>query len=148
MLCWCENNLPQRKWFILLTSEAENIPNKKSHLSSVHVPTEALGMVNIKKEGKQHSHCWELNTLKVEKKAFFCLCILNVSKICFKKKAKFRKDFWSAYKDHKERDKYFLKALKEEMLFCIGITQKTPVSTNHIVVRALHKAIKLNRREN
>lgn len=84
MPCWCEqNNLPERKCVILLTSEAENIPNKKSHLSSVHALTEALGMVNNKKEGKQHSHTWELNALEVEKNAFSCLFIFNVSKICF-----------------------------------------------------------------
>lgn len=83
----------ERKWFILLTSEAENIPNKKSHLSPVHALTEALGMVNNKKEGKQHSHRWELNTLKVEKNAFFCLCIFNEPKICFIKKGQVQKRF-------------------------------------------------------
>lgn len=93
MLCWCENNLPQRKWFILLTSEADNIPNKKSHLSSVHVPTEALGMVNIKKEGKQHSHCWELNTLKVERRLSLVFAFWIYQRYALKKKPSSEKIF-------------------------------------------------------
>lgn len=54
-----------------------------------------------------------------------------------------KKDFWSAYQDHKQRErKKYLKGYRNGNDFTLDITHKTPVSTHHIVIRALHKATK------